>query len=95
MCVINRECKLNPIYKYYGEWKKDYNIVQYVGIAADEPKRIPRLNVSGKSIQKVSLLVKYGYTEEMAKAKCIEYQLLSPIYGGGIEADVGFVLTAR
>ena len=66
-----------------------------VGIAADEPKRIPRLNVSGKSIQKVSLLVKYGYTEEMAKAKCIEYQLLSPIYGGGIEADVGFVLTAR
>lgn len=83
MCVINRECKLNPIYKYYGEWKKDYDIVQYVGIAADEPKRIPRLNVSGKSIQKVSLLVKYGYTEEMAKAKCIEYQLLSPLYMGG------------
>lgn len=29
---------------------------------------------------KVSLLEKYGYTEEMAKEKCIEYGLLSPIY---------------
>ena len=82
MCVINRECKDNPILHYYKEWKKDYDIVQYVGIAADEPKRIPRLNISSKSIQKTSLLVKYGYTEAMAKAKCIEYNLLSPIYGG-------------
>ena len=28
----------------------------------------------------MSLLNKYGYTEEMAKQKCIEYGLLSPCY---------------
>lgn len=29
---------------------------------------------------RVSLLEKYGYTEKMAKEKCIEYGLLSPCY---------------
>lgn len=82
-CTINRECKLNPIHKYYGAYKRDYNIVQYVGIAFDEPKRIPRLDVKGKGLQKVSLLVKYKYTEAMAKQKCIDYGLLSPIYQRG------------
>ena len=79
-CVINRECKMQPIHAYYGQFK-DNEVVQYVGIAIDEPKRLARLSKKG-NIDKVSLLAKYGYTEEMAKKKCLEYGLLSPIYRG-------------
>ena len=81
MCVINRECKRDPIHKYYKQFN-DAEIVQYVGIAADEPKRLARLDKESK-IRQISLLAKYGYTEDMAKAKCLEYGLLSPIYRGG------------
>ena len=90
MCVINRECKMQPIHSYYKQFK-DHEIVQYVGIAIDEPKRLARLSKKG-NIDKVSLLQKYGYTEDMAKQKCLEYGLLSPIYGGGIVMAVGFAL---
>ena len=77
MCVINRECKIQPIHAYYKQFK-DYEVVQYVGIAHDEKKRLARLKNN-----QISLLDKYGYTEDMAREKCLEYGLLSPIYGGG------------
>ena len=80
MCVINRECKMKPIRDYYKQFEGE--IVQYVGIAIDEPKRLARIKKQGK-IDKVSLLAKYEYTEDMAREKCLEYGLLSPIYGGG------------
>ena len=74
-CDVQRDCKLKPIKDYWKHQKKD--VIQYIGIAIDEPKRLNRIaNVENK----VSLLEKYGYTEEMAKTKCIEYGLLSPIY---------------
>lgn len=87
MCVINRECKTQPIHDYYKQFK-GYEVVQYVGIAIDEPKRLARLSKKG-NIDKVSLLEKYGYTEDMAREKCLEYGLLSPIYGGGIVTVAG------
>lgn len=74
MCVINRECKIKPIHDYYKSLG-EYNIVQYVGIAKDEPKRLARLKGN-----KVSLLAKYDYTEQMAMDKCKEYNLVSPLY---------------
>lgn len=74
-CNVQRDCKLKPIKNYWGKQAKD--VVQYIGIAVDEPKRLKRIvETEGK----ISLLEKYGYTEEMAKQKCIEYGLLSPIY---------------
>lgn len=73
-CNIQRDCKLRPIHKYLKALGNDY--IQYIGIAADEPKRLSRL-VEGKQI---SLLDKYGYTEEDAKALCQKEGLLSPIY---------------
>ena len=76
MCTINRECKLKPIHDYYKQFKCS-EVVQYVGIAHDEKKRLARLKNN-----QISLLDKYGYTEDMAKKKCLEYGLLSPIYGG-------------
>lgn len=78
-CYANSDLKLAPIRSYLRRWNKGYDVVQYVGIAADEPKRLARL----EGTNKVSLLSKYGYTEAMAKEKCREYNLLSPQYRGG------------
>ena len=41
-CDVQRECKLKPISKYWADKKKD--VVQYIGIAIDEPKRLDRIS---------------------------------------------------
>lgn len=51
------------------------NIVQYIGIAIDEPERLKRLDD-----KRVSLLYEYGYTENDAKLLCEQWGLLSPVY---------------
>lgn len=78
-CYANSECKIAPIKRYYKSFGKATKIVQYVGIAIDEPVRLARL----EGTNKVSLLAKYGYTEKMAMTKCEEYDLVSPNYRGG------------
>lgn len=74
-CKINGNCKVKPI-KDFLKSMKGKEIIQYLGIAADEPKRLERL----QGTNKVSLLDKYGYTEKMAFELCKKYGLLSPIY---------------
>lgn len=76
MCFLNRDCKVNPIRKYLKQFDK---VVQYIGIAKDEPNRLERLD----GVTKISLLDKYGFTEAMARQKAVEYELLSPIYQSG------------
>ena len=88
-CYANSELKISAIRNYYRALKKEYDIIQYVGIAKDEPIRLQRLDGN-----KISLLDRYGYTEAMAKAKCIEYDLLSPIYGGGQSGGCWFCFNA-
>ena len=78
-CYANSELKVRPIKKYYNQFKDDYDIVQYVGIAINEPKRLARLI----NTNKVSILAKYNYTEDMAMQKCKEYNLVSPCYSIG------------
>lgn len=74
-CHMNSNAKVKPIRQY---WKtQDKNTMQYIGIAIDEPLRLERV---AQSTNQMSLLQKYNYTEDMAKQKCIEYGLLSPIY---------------
>lgn len=73
-CDVQRDCKLKPIADYF-RGLEGREITQYVGIAIDEQKRLQRLSAG-----KVSLLAKYGYTEEMAKEKAAQYGLLSPCY---------------
>lgn len=75
LCSVKRDCKLKPINQYYKSLGDDY--IQYVGICIDEPKRLKAMH---KNASKISLLEKYGYTEEMARDKCQEYGLLSPAY---------------
>lgn len=74
-CHMNSGAKIPPIREYWKSQNED--VMQYVGIAVDEQVRLDRV-VQSKN--QVSLLQRYGYTEEMAKQKCIEYGLLSPIY---------------
>lgn len=74
MCAINRDCKIPPITKY---WKaKGGGVIQYVGIAADEPARLARL----RGTNKISLLEKYEISERLAREICRAHGLLSPVY---------------
>lgn len=89
-CMIQRECKLGPINRWYreGYLRDGYDIVEYVGIAIDERERLLSMDSGGSNrgsvrISKESLLYKYGYSESMALLKCAEYGLLSPIYFDG------------
>ena len=86
-CYANSDLKIAPIRSYLSRMRKDYDIVQYVGIAIDEPIRLARLEGSDK----ISLLAKYGCTEQMAIDKCKEYSLVSPLYSMGYRGGVGFV----
>lgn len=88
-CVINRECKINPIHRYYKQYK-DCEIIQYVGIAQDEPIRLARLKAN-----QISLLKKYGYTEDMAMQKCKEYNLVSPIYTTSSRGGCWFCMNSK
>ena len=54
----------------------DISIVQYLGIAADEPERIERHTKAGVILP----LVKIGWTEADCRKWCEENGLLSPIY---------------
>lgn len=94
-CFINRDCKVAPIRRYLAEiaggprYVKN-RIVQYIGIAADEPSRLER--ISGN---KVSLLAKYSYTEAMARELCEQHGLLSPIYATGTRSGCWFCPNAK
>lgn len=75
-CSVKRDLKLKPIDNYLRSLGKE-PYTQYVGICKDEPERLRSMH---RDKSKVSLLEKYGYTEEMARNLCLEYDLLSPVY---------------
>ncbi len=74
-CQINRSVKVQAIKDYLKDMDPD-SYIQYIGIAVDEPERLERL----RGTNKISLLEKYGHTEQMAFELCKKYELLSPIY---------------
>lgn len=88
MCGIQKPCKLKPIKNFFKELDSDY--IEYVGIAKDEPKRFERLCEN-----KISLLDKYKYTEQMALAICKKYGLLSPVYDFALRNGCWFCPNAR
>lgn len=75
LCGVKRDLKLKPIKEYYKGIPGD--VIQYVGICADEKRRLLSLH---SQPGRISLLDKYGFTEQMAREKCEEYELLSPSY---------------
>jgi hypothetical protein len=76
-CVVNSNLKIKPIKDYYKKMSQEYDVVQYIGIALDEPLRLERLH---QYDDRISLLEKYGYTEADAYELCDKYGLLSPLY---------------
>lgn len=87
-CDVQRDCKLKAIKQFWKSVNGDFT--QYIGIATDEPVRMERVVRAGNQ---VSLLEKYGYTEQRALDLCKKYDLLSPIYEFAPRGGVGFVLT--
>lgn len=87
-CFVNSQCKISPIKKFFNS--VDYEYIQYIGIAIDEPERLERLTDN-----KISLLVEYGYTEHMAFNLCMKYDLLSPIYDFASRGGCWFCPNAR
>ena len=74
-CAVKRDCKLKPITDWYKNCTD--RIVEYVGIAIDEPKRLQALH---RKKNAVSLLEKYNLTEADAMDLCRKYDMLSPQY---------------
>lgn len=89
-CWVNRDCKMPQIKKFLKEIHED--ITQYIGIAVDEPVRMERIANVGN---KVSLLERYGYTEQMAYDLCKQYDLLSPTYNFAARGGCWFCPNAR
>ena len=71
--LINIDVYKRQIRAYHKTLPPD--TMQYIGIAADEPKRLTRLNGN-----KTSLLDKYHMTEAEARTMCEAEGLLSPLY---------------
>lgn len=74
MCVINSQVKIKAIRKAE---KIAGEAIHILGIAKDEPKRLERMR---NYHNQISLLEKFGYTEQMAENLCIQFGMLSPIY---------------
>lgn len=72
-CCIQRDCKTRPLDRYRRSLGRE--ALYYLGIAADEPRRLARLQPG-----QVSLLAKYGVTEAGAARLCRDHGLLSPVY---------------
>ena len=90
-CDINKSLKVKPIREFYKSIKED--VTQYIGIAIDEPERLSRIRIS--DVPKISLLEKYGYTEQTAFDLCKKYDLLSPIYDFAPRGGCWFCPNAR
>ena len=72
-CAVKRDCKIKPIEQWIKNCPDAY--IQYIGIAVDEPARLRSM-----SDNTVSLLAKYGFTENDAMCLCEKYNMVSPQY---------------
>lgn len=72
-CWVNPRLKIKPIEKFLRGLKEPYQV--YLGLAADETKRLSRLKVGQRSI-----LALYDITEADCFKICEKYGLLSPVY---------------
>lgn len=76
MCSIRRDCKVKPAAAYLDHKYGREGYQMYVGICADEERRLIALHQAGK----LSLLAQYGLTQQDTKVLCESYGLLSPAY---------------
>lgn len=89
-CQINKSVKILPIKQFLKGFEEEF--IQYIGIAIDEQVRLDRVV---RTTNQISLLQKYGYTEQMAFDLCKKYDLLSPIYEFAPRGGCWFCPNAR
>lgn len=89
-CILNNRGKIKPLKQFFKQFNEQ--VIEYVGIAIDEPKRLEKLH---KQQNKVSLLEKYNYTEQMAYDLCKQYDLLSPLYKNAQRGGCWFCPNAK
>ena len=88
-CQVNRSVKVLPIKRFLKVYEEK---TEYIGIAIDEQKRLAGI---ASDSNKISLLEKYGYTEQMAFDLCKKYGLLSPVYEFSSRGGCWFCPNAR
>lgn len=86
----NDRLKMEPINRFINDFiKEGFKVVEYIGIAADEPKRLERYKSLNSENHQYITLADFGITEQQALKICEENNLLSPKYsnsfrGGGV-----------
>lgn len=85
----NDRLKIQPIKKYLKSIKEP--VIQYVGIAYDEPERYEKLNHETH----IAPLYDLKITEKEAMEICKEYDLLSPIYESSFRGGCWFCVKQR
>lgn len=90
-CTILRDCKLQPMQNFVKRHPRP--VITYVGIAAGETARLNRKTMQDGA--HISLLAKYGITEQMAYDMCKDAGLLSPIYKTGTRGGCWFCPNQR
>jgi len=73
MSWCTRELKVNPMKNYLKQYSKDFNVVEYIGIAVDEPTRV-------RETGELYPMVDWGITEHMAATILVERGLHNPLY---------------
>ena len=77
MSWCTRELKLLPTQNYIKEHYQDCEVYEYVGIAFDEPKRVPNGWENGKTLFP---MVEWGVTEDQANAELRKRGMFNELY---------------
>lgn len=80
----NSRLKIEPIKEYLKQFKEP--VIQYIGIAYDEPKRYEKQKRKGNICPLVDLKI----TEKETLEICRKYELLSPIYQSSFRGGCWF-----
>ena len=88
----NARLKLNPINDFIKKLLKTDSVVEYIGIAKDEPKRLERYKELETENHHYITLADLNIDEVQAMEICKEHNLLSPKYTNSFRGGVGSVL---
>lgn len=87
----NDRLKMQPIRRFVNNFiKQGFKIVEYIGIAKDEPERLERYNKISTPTHTYVTLADFNITEEEAFALCKENNLLSPKYTNSFRGGCWF-----
>ena len=84
----NGRLKLDPIANFINQIIKTETVVEYIGIAKDEPKRLERYKELETDNHKFLTLADLNITEAQAMEICKQHNLLSPKYTNSFRGGV-------